>query len=286
MNGNDGDQPYDLGVRFSTDTSVPCVGIQWRYVPTSISGSPPPGGSHLAALWRVSDQARLAFQDFIPVAASENQNVLFDAPITLDPAELYLATIFTRDYVFRASGGVDVVSPSGTLTGDQGRLVADADPTVFPANVVSSYFYVSPLIDLGGEPAEGTVALGLDLAVAATGGADAEGSAALGLDLAVAASGTARAQGAVALTLGLAPAAAGERASQGAAAVDLGLAVAAAGERSSRGSAALGINIAVAATGSNGEAGCPVSPWPWTPRVLSGYPETARPVKSFPGGDC
>jgi len=42
----------------------------------------------------------------------------------------------------------------------------------------------------------------------------------------------------------------------------------------------------VSASGSNGDAGCPVSPWPWTPGVASGYLWTPRAVKSFPGGDC
>jgi hypothetical protein len=290
-NGNDGNQDYNLGYRFSADAAVPCVGVRWVRTPDAIT-STPNLGNHVASLWTVVGETRVRFANFVPVPASDNQDILFldglgdPNPFMLDPGALYVVAIFSRDYVFRSSGGVENTSPSGTLTGDEGKLAASGDPTSFPASTQASWYYVSPIVDIPSDTAEGEGALGLDLAVAATGGADAEGSAALGLGLAVAASGSSPAQGAVALTLGLAPAAAGERTSQGAAAVGLGLAVAASGERAARGSAALGLNLAVAATGSNGEAGCPVSPWPWTPRVAAGYSWAARPVKSFPGGEC
>lgn len=223
-----------------------------------------------------------------------------DTPVPVVPGVLYRIGLHTPAWYVATNGffnsplvNGDITAPEngsdpiglGTLR--QGTFIVNA-AIQYPTQVglTASYFIDVDFIPDGSTPAEGTSDVGLDFSVSATGGADAEGSAALGIGLAVAASGTARAQGAVALTLGLAPAAAGERASQGAVALGLGLAVAASGERAARGAVALGLNLAVTASGSNGEAGCPVSPWPWTPRVLTGYPETARPVKSFPGGEC
>ena len=129
--------------------------------------------------------------------------------------------------------------------------------------------------------AEGTVDLGLDLAVAATGAAPAEGAAGAGIGLAVASQGAARAEGTVALSLGLAVTSTGARESLGAAALGIGLNVVSAGHRASLGASALGLNLAVAARGLNGTSGREVRPFPYVPRSGSGFPWAPRAVKSF-----
>lgn len=220
------------------------------------------------------------------------------SPIALT-AGTYRASINTTTYLARAnffSGGPIV---RGDITGVQGRF---ANGVAAPGGGTNSAYFVD--IDFGDapvDPAEGSVAIGLGLAVAATGGRSSSGvvalgaglavaatgsrasrgSAAVGLGLAVAASGSSPARGTVALTLGLGVAATGARASLGAADVGLGLVPAATGARPSGGSAAVGLNLAVSASGSNGDTGRPVTPFPFTPRPGSTYPWTPRPVKSF-----
>lgn len=286
---------YSLGTYFTPAVNGTVTHIRWWFPTTTQPGGVPVK----AALFRNSDNVKISDPVDVefpsPGTLNDWNQVALSPPVAVVAGSTYCATIRTPGRYPNSGGGA---SPWPIVNGDlstglqAGRFLDMGSPGAsdvqFPTGNFNDGCYFVDLVfePDGGTPAEGTVGLGLDLAVAATGGADAEGSAALGLGLAVAASGTARAQGAVALTLGLAPAAAGERASQGAATVGLGLAVAATGERAARGSAALGLNLAVAAAGSNGEAGCPVSPWPWIPRVLTGYPETARPVKSFPGGEC
>jgi uncharacterized protein DUF4082 len=261
-NGNDGNQDYNLGYRFSAAEAVPCVGVRWVRTPDAIT-STPNGGTHVAALWTVVGETRLRFANFVPVPASDNQDALFPEPYVLEPGTLYVVSIFSRDYVYRASGGVQTSSPSGTLVADEGKLSSSGDPTTFPASTQAAWYYISPLIDLGGDPvpAEGAGALGLNLAVTAAGARPSEGDATAGLGLAVAAAGATPARGVVALSLGLA--------------------VAAAGGRTARGAAALGLGLAVDASGTNGDNGRPVASFPDSPRPVTGWPWTPRPVRSF-----
>lgn len=98
-------------------------------------------------------------------------------------------------------------------------------------------------------PAEGAVALGLDLAVAATGGRASSALAGVGLDLALSTAGQSPAAGVAALTLGLALDSTGARTSAGEAGVNLALAPSASGARSADGSVAVGLNLAVSAAG-------------------------------------
>lgn len=197
LNGNDGNQDYNLGYRFSVDEAVPCIGLRWAYTPVSFQGIPF-GGTWVAALWTVAGETRVRFRNFTPVPYTTDFDVLFvdgngdPDPFTLQPGSLYVISIFSKDYVYRASGGVEVTSPSGVMQGDEGKLAYGGNPTVFPGSTQPSWYYISPLIDIGGEaePAEGEAALGLGLAPAATGARASRGSAALGLNLAVSASGT------------------------------------------------------------------------------------------------
>lgn len=166
--------------------------------------------------------------------------------------------------------------PTKTFNGNKYFIGPVFTPTVEPAEGEAALGLGLAVAATGSSPNGGVAALGLGLAVAAAGARNSEGVAALGLNLAVAATGSAPHGGSVALTLDLALAAAGERESAGSAAFGLGLALAAAGERESAGSAALGLNLALAGEGSNGDIGCPVPTFPFTPRA----------VRSFPGGEC
>lgn len=146
LNGNDSNQDYNLGLRFSVDVPSLCYGVSWIRTPNAIT-STPSGGSHVAALWSVDTEARLEFKNFTPVAASDNQDVLFDTPFSLSASPtLYVISIFTRDYVYRASGGVELVSPSGNIQADVGRLSANVSPLVYPSNAQAAYYYISPLV--------------------------------------------------------------------------------------------------------------------------------------------
>jgi len=301
-------QSYNMGIRFSHEDGGPCWGVQWR-VPDTVTD--PPGGTHAVAIWDVATASRVAYEEFTPVPGGL-QSVEFTTKPTLDPAPaLYVATVYTTHYVFRSPSTSEVTSPSGKIVADNGRLIGfngGAPLAPYPPDPFNAWYYVSPIMDDGGTipPNEGSAALGLDLAVAATGGRDSagsaaleiglgvaatgarnsEGAAALGLGLAVTATGSAPHGGSVALTLDLSPAGAGARDSLGAAAVGLGLAVSGAGARDSLGAAALALNLAVSGAGSNGDVGCPVPPFPFAPRSGLVLPWTPRAVRSFPGGDC
>lgn len=282
----DGDQSYNMGIRFSHQDGGPCWGVQWR-VPDSVP--PPAGGVHAVAIWDVATSTRVAYQEFIPVAGGF-QSVEFTTKPTLNPAPaLYVAAVYTLHYVFRAQSVPDVYSPSGKIAADNGRLAASnvgANSAPYPGDPFTAWYYVSPIMDDGGsDPSEGSAALGLDLAVAATGARDSAGSAALGLDLALAATGSAPHGGSAALTIDLALAATGARGSAGSAALGIGLAPSGTGARNSAGSSALALKLAVSGAGSNGDIGCPVPPFPFTPRSVS-VALTPRAVKSFLGGEC
>lgn len=160
-NGNDGNQDYNLGIRFSVDASVPCVGVRWVRTPDSVAATPN-GGTWVAAVWAVVGETRVAFKNFTPTPATDNFDVLFDDPVMLDPLPtLYVVSIFSRDYVYRNSGNVQVDSPSGMIQADEGKLASSSNPLTFPASNQSAYYYISPIVDLGGTDPEtsGTAAL-------------------------------------------------------------------------------------------------------------------------------
>jgi len=129
-------------------------------------------------------------------------------------------------------------------------------------------------------PAEGSVALTLDLALAALGARASQGSAALGLGLALAGAGARDSQGSAGVGLGLALSASGARASQGSASLGLGLALAGAGARGSAGSAALGLNLALNSQGPGGA--CSLVPvFPGACETVETFPGVCVPVPTF-----
>jgi hypothetical protein len=180
----------------------------------------------------------------------------------------------------------DGSDPVGLGSMRQGTFTIDVSPSYPRQAGASASYFIDVVFVPESTSAEGTAAVGLDLAVAASGARDSEGLAALGLGLAVAASGSSPNGGSAALSLNFALAGTGARESASSAALGLGLAVAASGLRDSLGASALGLNLRVSATGSNGDVGCPVLPFPFGPSLISGYPWSDRAVKSFPGGDC
>jgi len=232
-NGNDANQDYGLGLRFSVDEAVPCVGVRWVRTPDSVAATPNLG-SWVASVWTVVGETRIAFKNFTPTPATDNFDVLFDDPVMLDPSPtLYVVSIFSRDYVYRASGGIELVSPSGMMQADQGKLAASGDPTTFPASNQASFYFVSPIIDLGGDPEEhdttGTGALTVAASAVTAAVKPTSGTAAL---TATAAGTTATGR----LTTGTAPLAAGASASLSTARVTAGRAELLAGASAARSS--------------------------------------------------
>lgn len=272
---------YVMGCEFTVSEATECPGVRWP-VPDSVTTPPAPASGHYAVLWNLDGGGRLAVQAFTPIPGGD-QDILFSVPVGLSPGVSYAAAVLTVHYTYRSGASFPYSTPNGVATASTGKLSSTSDPDDPPLGNTGLVFYVSPLIGSDDGPAEGSVALGLNLAASATGAADADGSAALGLNLAVAAAGARRAQGAVTLGLNLALAGTGARDSFGATALGLDLSVSTSGARSASGASALSLNLALAARGSDGEAGRPVAAWPYGAREVSGYPWTPRPVKSFSG---
>ena len=144
-NLDDGDA-YTMGIRFSLTAAKPIYGITWR-VPDSVTT--PAGGNHVATLWAVSDESLLATINFTPVPGGEQQ-ILFSAPYTPLAAPVqYVAAVHTRKYVFRNGGGIWPTSPSGNVITDQGKLVVNNNPAVYPGGTFGTpWYYVSPLVEV------------------------------------------------------------------------------------------------------------------------------------------
>jgi hypothetical protein len=242
-----------------------------------------------ANLWRTSDANKMGGADAVfayPGTPDGWNQVALTNPVPVDAGVEYCAAIWTPLRYVATTGGA---SPWPLTNGDlsapslAGRFSSGASGIVdFPTGSFNNgCYFVDVVFETADDPAEGSAAVGLDLAVAATGSRPSQGAAAADLGLAVAAAGSSPHGGSVALSLDLAVASAGARAAGGAAALGLGLAPAATGLRPSLGAAALGLNLAVSASGSNGQSGRPVTPWPGTVAPVSSYPWTPRPVRSF-----
>jgi hypothetical protein len=175
----DGSDAYNMGIEFAVLAARDCRGVSWR-VPDSVAT--PPGGAHVASLWRVSDQTQLASKTFTPVPGGD-QAVLFDAVVGLSTLERYIAAVYTVHYVFSAptpSSGWTVTSPSGNVVADAGRLIPfNGGPGQFPNGTFNSWYYVGPLVDDGGgvTPAGIAVPAALGQPIAALSGAGPAGLA-------------------------------------------------------------------------------------------------------------
>jgi hypothetical protein len=159
----DGSDAYNMGIEFAVVAARDCRGVSWR-VPDSVAT--PPGGAHVASLWRVSDQALLASKAFTPVPGGD-QAVLFDAVVGLSTLERYIAAIYTIHYVFSAPTpptGWTVTSPSGNVLADTGRLIPfNGGPGQFPNGTFNSWYYIGPLVDDGGGVAPSGIAVPVTL---------------------------------------------------------------------------------------------------------------------------
>lgn len=176
----DGTQAYNMGMRFSTAASRLCYGVRWR-VPDSVAT--PPGGTHAVSIWSEDLGTRLAYQEFTPVPGGYQDVFFLDglgdpAPITIDTSNsYYVAAVYTIHYVFATRTVTPVLSPSGNLSGDLGRLAAyngGAVTAPFPADQFGTpWYYVAPIADDGGvsgaTPSGIAVPLALGAPVAALG---------------------------------------------------------------------------------------------------------------------
>ena len=270
-----------LGTYFIPAVDGLITKARWYPPTTSQSGA-------IAALFRTSDSAKIGADVTFAgsVAGPGWVEVDFASPVAVVGGTQYAVVVRTPRYYTATTGGS---SPWPITNGDlstptnAGRFNdSDSADVQFPTDAFNNgCYFVDVEFTTGDDPAEGSAALGLDLALAATGARDSGGVAALGLALAVAGSGSISAEGVAAAGLGLTVAAAGARPASGSVALSLGLSVASTGARDSGGVAALGLGLAVSATGSNGQTGRPVKPWPGTVVPVSSYPWTPRPVRSF-----
>ena len=142
---NDGTQAYNMGIAFYVTNAKNCVGVKWR-VPDVITNTPP-GGSHVASIWRVSDTTRVAVKNFTPVTGGY-QEIMFDSGVLLTASASYIAAIYTIHYVFR-SGTSAVQSPSGNLTVQGGKLIDyNGGPDIYPAGNYDSWYYIAPIVEV------------------------------------------------------------------------------------------------------------------------------------------
>lgn len=254
-NGNDGNQDYNLGIRFSVDEAKPCVGVRWVRTPDSVAATPN-GGTWVAAIWTVVGETRIATKNFTPTAATDDFDVLFDDPIMLDPLPtLYVVSIFTRDYVYRNSGNAQVDSPSGMIQADEGKLAASGDPLTYPASNQSAYYYLSPIIDLGGTDPETSGTAGLTIGASAVTGASkpTTGTGALTIAGSAAASTSRLTSGTAGLTAVATAAGSTSRATTGRAELTAGASAARSTARVTAGTA--GLTFAATATQVRGGGG-------------------------------
>jgi hypothetical protein len=144
--GNDNEN-YVMGGQFHLLTAKLCYGVRWK-VPDSVET--PSSGTHAVALWDLAP-LRLAYKTFTPVPGGY-QDILFDSPVALSatPVE-YVVSVLTRHYSFRSptpSSGWLVESPSLNIRHNVSKLSASSDPTTFPGGSFSSWYYVSPIMEV------------------------------------------------------------------------------------------------------------------------------------------
>lgn len=141
---NDGAE-LTLGVVFAVSESVPCIGIQWR-VPVT-----PPSGNCTLSLWNADTQAKLAGKsaDFTGLGGTDQQ-VLFDAPVTLDVGTNYLASVYTPN-AYVATTSYTWPQTDGVLTADASNDRFVGWPTeAYPTNVSgnASNYHVGPIVQV------------------------------------------------------------------------------------------------------------------------------------------
>lgn len=176
--------------------------------------------------------------------------VALDPPVHVSAGAQIAPHIRVERYAASTGGSAPWPVTNGDLSTSTGAgRFHDMGPSgyteaaIFAADAFNNgcYFVDVVFVPDGDVVGEGSVALGLGLAVDAAGSSSHSSDTALGLALAVDAAGATAHAGAVALTLDLA--------------------LAALGARGASGAAALGLNLAPSLVGSNGTAARPRGPW-------------------------
>jgi hypothetical protein len=133
-----------LGVKFSTDEALPCIGVEWRVPNTA------PSGPCTFSLWNFTTTGKLAGKAAdVTASAGQLVQVLFDTPVELAAGTNYLASVFTPNRY--------VATPNHVWPQTDGPLTADADNgwfTVWPEDAFptnqsgnDSNYHVSPILD-------------------------------------------------------------------------------------------------------------------------------------------
>lgn len=144
---NDG-VAYTLAVDFQASQSVPCVGVEW-YVPAT-----PSPATWIVSLWRVSDQAELAFKATSGFAGHGGQlvRVHFDTPVTLASSTAYRASVLTEAYVATTNATWPHTTGILTASAANGWLADDVVDYArhFPGTQSgnSANFHVSPVVQV------------------------------------------------------------------------------------------------------------------------------------------
>lgn len=141
----DGTQAYHMGIRFHVVEGTPCRGARWR-VPDSVAT--PPLGTHYVTLWAVTGQTMLAQKAFTPVPGAD-QDITFDAPVALTAGAQYVIAVYTVHYVYRTAATPEVLSGTGNLVVDEGRLVdSNLGLPVYPSSSQTAWYYLAPITDM------------------------------------------------------------------------------------------------------------------------------------------
>lgn len=140
----DGTQAYLMGVRFTVLTTQDCAGVEWR-VPDSVAAGVP--GTDFGVALHDMGGTRLKEAVFTPVAGTL-QRVLFAAAATLTAAD-YIASVYTRDYVYSTDGAAGFETPSENVIAVSGRLIpfnGGFATAPVPSDNTTLIFHVSPLM--------------------------------------------------------------------------------------------------------------------------------------------
>lgn len=145
LDGVDGSDTYTLGLKFDIANAKLCYGARW-YAPTN---TPLPNGlPHRITLWDTITEVDLATKTFTPIPGV-SQDILFDTPYSLSAVPTtYVISVFSWHYTHRSptpSSGWELLSPSGNVSGYEGRLGVSGTNT-YPSVVLNSWYYISPLV--------------------------------------------------------------------------------------------------------------------------------------------
>ncbi len=145
-NETDGGATYAMGLRFSLGVAKPCYGVRWR-VPDTVAGEAPDDG-YVARLWRIVGEVPVASKVFNPVGSEgADLDILFDTPYNVLTGEYWIAAVLTRRYVYAPrSAFPELLSPSGNIHADEGKLGFSAGINTFPSSTQNTYYGVRPLI--------------------------------------------------------------------------------------------------------------------------------------------